>query len=243
MAQAEVAQGRERSARSLDLLLALWRLVGSAQFALVLIGFLALAGLLAVVLPQIPETLRGNPAAVAAWVELQKGTFGPLTEPMRWLGLFNVVAAWWFLAALGLLAVSVVVYMTNRLPSVWRNVTKPQQRVPDSFFDRAANRVAFTTAEASGEAEAASRLGALLRRRDAAGLPHGARDLSGRARGGAGRCHGERPARLWGVSLPPGRLLRRGRRPPRARCLDGQHALSRGAGAAGAVARARGHRP
>ena len=165
MAQAEVAQGRERSVRSLDVLLALWRLVGSAQFALALIGFLALAGLLAVMLPQIPETLRGNPAAVAVWVELQRGNFGPLTEPMRRVGLFNVVASWWFLTALGLLAISVVVYMANRLPSVWRNVTKPQERVPDSFFDRAANRVAFTMAEATGEGEAVTRLEALLRRR------------------------------------------------------------------------------
>ncbi|MCH7718208.1 MAG: cytochrome c biogenesis protein ResB [Chloroflexi bacterium] len=165
MAQAEVAQGRERSARSLELLLALWRLVGSAQFALALIGFLSLAGLLAVVLPQIPETLRGNPPAIAAWVELQKGTFGPLTEPMRRLGLFSVVVAWWFLTALGLLAISVAVYMTDRLPSAWRNVTRPQQRVPDSYFDRAANRVVFMTAEATGEAEAASRLEALLSRR------------------------------------------------------------------------------
>ncbi len=65
MAQAESAQHASRPFRSTDLPLMLWRLVASAQFAITLILFLAGAGLLAVVLPQIPPALLGSPAARA----------------------------------------------------------------------------------------------------------------------------------------------------------------------------------
>jgi cytochrome c biogenesis protein ResB len=102
---------------------------------------------------------------VDAWLEYQKGKFGLLTEPMYRAGLFNVVRAWWFLAALGLLVVSVCVCTANRLPGIWRNVSRPRERVPDGFFDRAANRVAFAAPQAAAGTDASSRLEALLRRR------------------------------------------------------------------------------
>jgi len=161
MAQAESARGWERSARTFDLLVWLWRLLASAQFAVALIGFLAVAGLLAVLLPQMPETVRDNPAAIDAWLELKGGAYGVFTEPLYRVGLFTVVQAWWFLTALGLLGASVVVYTTDRFVSTWRNVTRPRERLPDSFFERAANRLAF---EAPAQGTAA-RLEALLRRR------------------------------------------------------------------------------
>ncbi len=66
MAGAETAQDWSRLARSLDRLLPVWRLLSSGGFALALIGFLALAGLLSIVLPQVPAPIRDSPAAVEA---------------------------------------------------------------------------------------------------------------------------------------------------------------------------------
>ena len=165
MAQAELARGWSRSVRGLDLVLPAWRLLTSLRFALALISFLALAGLVSVVLPQIPAVMRDSPAAVAAWLEFQRGRFGPLTEPMYRLGLFNVFEARWFLGALATLAISICAYGISRVPSLWRSVVRPPERVPDVFFDRAANRVAFATAEVTTMDGASSRLEALLRRR------------------------------------------------------------------------------
>ena len=165
MARAETAQGRASSFRSADLLVSLWRLLSSAQFALALIGFLAVAGLLAVAIPQIPVPMRDSPVAVSAWLEGQRGTFGPLTDPMHRVGLFNVVTTWWFLTALGVLAVSIGVYAIDRFLVVWRNVTRPREAVPDAFFDRAANRVAFATPQAAVGADSSAGLAALLRAR------------------------------------------------------------------------------
>lgn len=166
MARAEALEGWSRAVRRFDPLLPVWRLLTSVRFALVLIAFLVLAGLLGTVLPQIPSAMRDNLAAIRAWLAFQEGKFGPLTEPMYRLGLFNVFAAPWFLAGLGLLVVSICLYIVSRLPAAWRSVVGPQERVPDSFFERAANRLAFPTPAASEGGEGLSRrLEAALRRR------------------------------------------------------------------------------
>ncbi len=165
MAGAETAQDWSRLARGLERLLPVWRLLSSGGFALALIGFLALAGLLSIMLPQVPAPIRDSPAAVEAWVEFQRGKFGPLAEPMHRLGLFSVFSARWFLGTLVMLAVSVSIYTASRLPHIWRNVASPQEQVPDAFFDRAANRATFATAEPIAGGDTASRLAAVLRRR------------------------------------------------------------------------------
>ncbi len=113
-----------------------WRLLTSVRFALVLIGFLALTALTGVLIPQLPSQMRGNPAAITAWLEFQHGRFGFLTEPMDRLGLFDIFRSFWFASGLALLVVSVCVCTANRLPPIWRNVVRPQTRVPDEYFER-----------------------------------------------------------------------------------------------------------
>lgn len=119
-----------------DPFLWLWRLLTSVRFALALIGFLALASLLGVLIPQIPTQMRGNPAAVSGWLAFQEGRFGALTGPMDTLGLFDVFRSLWFVSGLGILVMSVCVCTLNRFAPIWRNVTRPQERVPDDYFER-----------------------------------------------------------------------------------------------------------
>jgi cytochrome c biogenesis protein len=114
----------------------LWRGLTSTRFAIGIIAFLALASLLGVVIPQLPVEMRDNPAAIDAWLDVQEGRFGFLTTPMDRLGLFEVFRSVWFVATLALLVVSVCVCTANRLPPIWRNVTRPQTRVPDEYFER-----------------------------------------------------------------------------------------------------------
>jgi len=118
----------------IDPLRLLWRGLVSVRFALGLIGFLALASFAGVVIPQLPVEMRGNPAAEAAWLEFQRGRFGFLTNPMDSLGFFQVFRSLWFISALALLAASVCVCTANRLPPIWRNVFRPQTRVPDEYL-------------------------------------------------------------------------------------------------------------
>jgi len=141
MARAEAAPGVVRPVRVTDMLVWLWRMLASAQFAVAVITLLTIGGLLAVAIPQIPAPMRGNTLAIDAWLGVRRGDFGPFTEPMYRLGLFDVVRAWWFLTGLGLLAISIVAYMVDKAVFAWQTLASPRLRLPDSFFERAANRV------------------------------------------------------------------------------------------------------
>ncbi len=139
MARAQTA----RLVAAFDPFLPVWRVLTSVRFAIGLIAFLALASLAGVVIPQVPPQMRDSPAAVRAWVEAQRDTYGPFTDTMYDLDLFTVFDAPWFLAGLGLLVVTVTVCTFNRVAPTWRNVTQPPLRVPDAFFDRSRNRYAM----------------------------------------------------------------------------------------------------
>ena len=133
---AEAQASVQPSRIGFDPLLSWWRLLTSVRFALALIGLLALTSLLGVLIPQIPAQMRGNPAAVTGWLDFQEGRYGNLTGPMAALGLFDVFHSLWFISGLGLLVMSVTVCTANRFAPIWRSVTRPQERVPDDYFER-----------------------------------------------------------------------------------------------------------
>ncbi len=132
-----------RRGPAFDPALPIWRLLTSVRFAVFYISTLAAFGLAGVLIPQVPEAMRGNEAAIAAWIDTKRDTFGPFTDSMHRLGLFEVFQARWFLIALGFLVVNVSVCLFNRWSPTFRNVFRPPQRVPDSFYERAHNRTAF----------------------------------------------------------------------------------------------------
>jgi cytochrome c biogenesis protein ResB len=160
VAKAQAARSWAQTARELDPLRAVWRLFTSVRWALILLAFLALAGLLGVLLPQIPSTIRGDDVAVAAWLDTQDGKFGVFTDAFHRLAFFDVFHARWFAAGLGLLVISVTVCTANRFFPIWRTIRRPQRRVPETFFQRAHHRAEFAT-----PAEPLALEGVLRRRR------------------------------------------------------------------------------
>jgi len=114
-----------------------WRLLTSVRFAIALIAFLAIAAMIGIFIPQIPAQMRGNEAAVEAWVNFQEQRgFGFTADPLHRLGFFDVFRSLWFVGGLGLLVASVCVCTANRLAPIWRNALHPQTRVPDEYFER-----------------------------------------------------------------------------------------------------------
>ncbi len=115
----------------------LWRGFTSVRFALALIAFLAFASFLGVVIAQLPNEMRGNAAAEAAWYQLQQQHYGTfLADLMDRLQLFDIFRSVWFVMGLAALVASVCVCTANRLPPIWRNVFQPQARVPDDLYTR-----------------------------------------------------------------------------------------------------------
>lgn len=125
---------------SFDFFGPIWRILTSVRFAVFYIATLAAFGLTGVLIPQVPEAMRDNDPAIRTWLDVQRGTFGPATDTMFRLGLFEVFHARWFQFALAFLVVNVTTCTFNRWSPTFRNVFRPPVRVPDRFYERAHNR-------------------------------------------------------------------------------------------------------
>ena len=73
-----------------DPLRAIWMLLTNVKFALALVFFAMLSGLLGVLIPQIPPEVRDNEVARTSWLELKRLDFGIWFEPLEALALFDV---------------------------------------------------------------------------------------------------------------------------------------------------------
>ncbi|NJD63895.1 MAG: cytochrome c biogenesis protein ResB [Chloroflexi bacterium] len=142
------SRAREPDARiepgGLDPLRWAWQLLTIVKFALFLVGLALVAGMVGVVLPQVPGPMRANPAARSAWIELRRETYGPLTGPMDALDLFDVFHSAWFNGLWVLIIVAVTVCTVSRFRPTWRAVQRPQRTVADAYFERAHHRADFT---------------------------------------------------------------------------------------------------
>lgn len=133
-----------RGLMSFDPLRAAWALMTNVKFALFLIGSALVAGLIGVVVPQLPAPMRSNFEARSAWLELQRETYGGLTDLMYAYGFFDVFRSPWFNAIWAAIIISVTVSTVSRLRPIARSVHRPQRIVADRYFDIARNRASFT---------------------------------------------------------------------------------------------------
>lgn len=128
----------------LDPLRWFWQLLTNVKFALLLVGLAAAAGLLGVVLPQMPGPMRDNAAARSAWLELQRNDYGVFTNPMDRLGLFDVFHSTWFNGLWFLIIIAVTVCTVSRFRPTWRSVQRPTKVVADGYFERAHQHASFS---------------------------------------------------------------------------------------------------
>ncbi len=173
-ASARPVPGNSFKAAGLDPLRTVWGLLTNVKFALTLIGLSLVGGTLGVVFPQVPAPMRGNPAARGAWIELQRETYGGLTEIMDRLQLFDVFYSPWFNGLWLLIILSVTVSTVSRFRPTWRSVQRPVKEVPDRYFEVAHHRADFSHAggAAAVEAALAKRHYAVQRAREADGATH-----------------------------------------------------------------------
>lgn len=164
------ARKTELQPGGLDPLKTAWQLLTNVKFALLLVGVALGAGMVGVVLPQVPGPMRGNPAARSAWLEIRRETYGPLTDTMDALGLFDVFHSVWFNGLWMLIIVAVTVCTVSRFRPTWRSVQRPQVRVADGYFERAHHRADFS------HPGGATAVAALLRKRRYRVVEAGERD-------------------------------------------------------------------
>lgn len=128
---------------------AVFRTLTSVRFALLLIGVLVLAALAGVVIPQEPPEAADFPSLRSGFLAEQQHRFGAFAGPMERVGLFDIFHSPWFVTMLGVLLAAVAVCSWSRFRPSWRQLTRPQLRVGDQYFEHARHRAATGPADAA----------------------------------------------------------------------------------------------
>ena len=113
-----------------------WRALGSTRLAAVLLFVLLLVSLLAGLFPRIPH----DPAAREEWLALASLRYRGATGLARSLGLFQGHGSPWFLVPLAALTLNLSVCTLQRLPRLWRALTRVPTIVRPEAFIGAAGR-------------------------------------------------------------------------------------------------------
>ena len=119
---------------------ALYGLFTSVRFAVLQIVFIALAGVVGIILPQLPSSAFRTTADYATQMDTIRGRLDPglgsgIVDLFERLGLFRVFSAPWFTFLLVLLVLSIIVCTLDRTPRLWRQSTDIRVVQPDAFFD------------------------------------------------------------------------------------------------------------
>jgi cytochrome c biogenesis protein len=109
----------------------LWKILGSRRLAVILLATLLLALSLVGLFPQLPA----EPGAREIWLEAVNLRYGPATDLLTELGIFEAFHSLWFLALLAALLLNTLICTIQRAPRLWRSLTKPPtiQR-PEAFY-------------------------------------------------------------------------------------------------------------
>jgi cytochrome c biogenesis protein len=118
----------------------LYGLFTSVRFAVVQIVLIALAGVIGIVLPQLPSSAFRSAADYATRMDAIRARLDPglgqgVVGLFERLGFFRVFTAPWFTFLLVLLVVSIVICTLDRTPRLWRQSVDIRVAQPDPFFD------------------------------------------------------------------------------------------------------------
>jgi len=138
-------------------------LLTSVRFAVVQIVAIALAGVVGIILPQLPSVAFTSVSDYLSQMEKVRARLEPslgagAVGVLERLGLFRVFSAWWFTLLLALLAVSIVVCTLDRTPRLWRQSAHIRVRQPDRFYDPSLpDRAVIASGLAADDVQAALR--------------------------------------------------------------------------------------
>jgi cytochrome c biogenesis protein len=116
-----------------------WRSLYRLRTGIILLSALLGAVVGGTLLPQAPQA-----GASTAWWDAVRDRYGLLYAPLRALGLFDVFDAPWFWGLMGLLALSTLACLLNRLRPLARLVLRPRIRLPETRFEQGTLRARLT---------------------------------------------------------------------------------------------------
>ncbi len=142
----------------------LWRFFGSVRLASILLLILALAVVLGIVLPQMPDQM--DAAERARRLAVMQDRYPLWAWFLERAGLFDVYDSLWFRLLLAALVFSLLVGLAERLDAIWRSPRQPDVRREDRFFATAARQTSLAFVSSPEQMEqVVETLSAFLKRR------------------------------------------------------------------------------
>jgi len=138
---AEADQGGRAATRGI--FEAIWDLLTSMRFSLVVTLAMAVLGVIGALIIQVPAGVESDAAAKADWLAGVRPRYGGWTDVLDRLQLFSVFSSYLFRGLTAFLTVSLIACMIQRAPGLWHTATKPRVTVGDGFFAHARERDAI----------------------------------------------------------------------------------------------------
>jgi cytochrome c biogenesis protein len=130
----------------------LWHFLTSMRLALVLILVLAVLGVVGSLVVQAPPGVLTDAEAKAGWLNEVRPRFGPWTDAMNALQVFEIFNSVLFRVLVAALTISLIACSVHRIPGMWRTATAPRLDVGASFFEHAPQHEAIVARQAPAEA-------------------------------------------------------------------------------------------
>lgn len=119
---------------------ALWDLLTSMRFSLLVILAMTALAFVGTLVIQTPPGVAGDPTAKADWLAGVRPRFGGWTDVLDRLQFFSVFGSIWFRGLTAFLTISLIACMIQRVPGLWHTATKARVSVGEGFFAHARER-------------------------------------------------------------------------------------------------------
>ena len=133
LATGAVARARRHSVRRR--LRRVWQAFISVRMANLLLGAIALAGVIGILVKQFGTLVLADPAGYAQAVEQAETTYGPILGGIfERFGLYRVFTTGWFSALVLAFTLSLAGNTLQRAPRIWRDIRRSPVRRPTRFY-------------------------------------------------------------------------------------------------------------
>lgn len=137
-----------------DMARRIYRFFHNKRFGLWLIFAMTFLSLMGVLFQQVPADVRADPVKYQSFLDQMQPTYRGWTMPLSVMGFFHMFSSWPFRIVNILLVLSIIACTTHRLPTLWKNATRPRTHVREGFFDHARTHVSRVVPGRPGEAHA-----------------------------------------------------------------------------------------
>ena len=113
---------------------AIWSLLCSIRFAVVMNVALAVAAMLGTVVPQMQPGIQSFETELQRFLTDARGRYGPLSDLLYWAGFYDLYNSLWFRMLVVVVVFGIVACTLNRWQPIMRQIGSPTVRVSDSFL-------------------------------------------------------------------------------------------------------------